>query len=164
MREAGNSYPEQYPAGSILRCLWPKDYTDPRILKLGMHDIFEVIRPDMNSRWGLGRTQDGHIGLFAHSLVSPVRYLSVRHNILTDGDQILEAVRPPWSPFYAEATVSKTSRSIAEPKVTPGEIIEVLDMRADGYWLGRARDGKSGLYYKGWLRPFLDRRSYEYDS
>lgn len=37
-----------------------------------MHETFEVIKPDMNDVWGLGRTKEGRIGLFAHSLVSPV--------------------------------------------------------------------------------------------
>lgn len=62
----------QYPAGSTLRCLWPKDYRNPLVLPLKIHEVFEVLRPDMNEEWGLGRTKDGLIGLFAHVLVSSV--------------------------------------------------------------------------------------------
>lgn len=62
------------------------------------------------------------------------------------------------------AIVSKRAQSIAEPPLHEDDVVEVLDMRADSYWLNRKTHGETGLFKKEWLRPILDRRMYEDDD
>lgn len=62
------------------------------------------------------------------------------------------------------ATTSRSPRSIAEPGLSRNDVVEVLDMRKDHYWLSRKADGENGLFNKSLLRPVLDRRMYEDDG